>query len=268
MATHDKRTPDWLIERLALGELDAAAAADVRARLTAEGRDADVAVAAIGASNREILDSLPPPRVAAAVRERAGRKAPRPSWLMAMPVLAAGVAALVLVARPTPTTTTTTTTGHEIELESTRIKGMAKVHVYKHGKSGDAKLTDGAPATRGDLIQLTYSAGTNGNFGALISIDGRGHVTQHLPESAAEIAPRLSAKGEVKLPSAYELDDAPAFERFFLVTSESPFAMSPVLDAARALAARPAEARLQKLPLPASLNQDALTLAKLPKETP
>jgi hypothetical protein len=265
MSTHETKTPDWLIERLALGELDAAAAADVRQRLAAEGRDADVAIAAITASNREILDSLPPARVAAAVRERAGRKAPRRSWLMAVPVLAAGVAALVLVARPS----TTTTTGHEITLEDdTRIKGLAKVHVYKHGKAGDAKLSDGAPASRGDLIQLTYSAGTNGNFGALISIDGRGHVTQHLPEGAAEIAPRLSAKGEVKLPSAYELDDAPAFERFFLVTSETPFAMSPVLDAARALAARPPDARLQKLPLPASLSQDALTLAKPAKETP
>jgi hypothetical protein len=265
MATHDTKTPDWLIERLALGELDAAAAADVRQRLAAEGRDADVAIAALGASNREILESLPPARVAAAVRERAGRKAKRASWLFAMPVLAAGVAALVLVARPH----TTTTTGHEIALEDdTRIKGLAKVHVYKHGKAGDAKLADGALAARGDLIQLTYNAGGRGNFGALISIDGRGHVTQHLPEGAAEIAPRLSAKGEVKLPSAYELDDAPAFERFFLITSDSPFAMSPVLDAARALAARPADARLQKLPLPASLEQDALTLAKTAKETP
>jgi hypothetical protein len=264
MATHDTKTPDWLIERLALGELDAAAAADVRKRLAAEGRDADVTVAAIGASNREILESLPPSRVAAAVRERAGSKARRGSWLYAMPVLAAGVAALVLVARPH----TTTTTGHEVALEETNIKGASKVHVYKHGKAGDAKLSDGAPAAPGDLIQLTYSAGNNGNFGALISIDGRGHVTQHLPEGAAEIAPRLSAKGEVKLPSAYELDDAPAFERFFLITSESPFAMSPVLDAARALAARPADARQQKLSLSASLEQDALTLTKTAKETP
>ena len=71
MATHDTKTPDWLIERLALGELDSAAAADVRARLAAEGRDADVAIAALGASNREILESLPPARVAALSRPAA-----------------------------------------------------------------------------------------------------------------------------------------------------------------------------------------------------
>ena len=39
---HNKRNvPDWLLERLALGELDAETAADVRRRLAAEGRSPD-----------------------------------------------------------------------------------------------------------------------------------------------------------------------------------------------------------------------------------
>ena len=90
----------------------------------------------------------------------------------------------------------------------------------------------------------------------------------HWPEGSADTAAPLSAKGEVKLPSAYELDDAPAFERFFLVTSEAPFAMTSVLDAARTLAAHPAAARTQALPLPPALTQLALTLDKTSKETP
>src|SRR4051812_39995699 len=99
MATHDKKTPDWLVERLALGELDAAAAADVRARLTAEGRDPDAAIAAVAASNREILEALPPARVGAAVRERAGRpRKPQRAWLFAMPLVLAGAGAFMLLA--------------------------------------------------------------------------------------------------------------------------------------------------------------------------
>jgi len=82
MTTREKHTPDWLVERLALGELDDAAAADVRRRLAAEGRDADAEVAALRASNREILEAHPPARVAAAVRARAATPRRR-GWLAA-----------------------------------------------------------------------------------------------------------------------------------------------------------------------------------------
>jgi hypothetical protein len=263
------KTPEWLLERLALGELDAAAAADVRRRLAAEGRDPDAELAALAVSNRSILAEHPPARVAAAVRARAAARRPARGWLPLASLALAGVAAVVLVARPA--THEATTGGHEVGLEDTTPKGrgpLTALHVYRHGNDGDAKLADGARAATGDLLQLTYQAGERDNFGALLSIDGRGQVTVHLPEAGAETSPRLSAKGEVKLPSAYELDDAPAFERFFFVASETPFPMSTVLDAARALAARPAAARTGLLPLPASLKQDALTLEKSRKETP
>ncbi|HVV49481.1 MAG TPA: ActD-like protein, partial [Polyangia bacterium] len=68
--------------------------------------------------------------------------------------------------------------------------------------------------------------------------------------------------GEVRLPSAYQLDDAPAFERFFLVRAEAPFEVAPVVAAARALAARTDEARRAPLPLPAGFDQVSLTLEK------
>ena len=52
MSERQKKTPDWMIERLALGELDAATAEAVRAQLRAEGRSPEEALAAIAASNR------------------------------------------------------------------------------------------------------------------------------------------------------------------------------------------------------------------------
>jgi hypothetical protein len=265
MTTRKPETPDWLIERLALGELDADAAAEVRRRLAAEGRDADAEVAALAASNREILDAHPPARIAAAVRARAHTRRPR-VWLAALPLVLAGAAALGLVAKPTPHGTTPRPEG-DVVFENTGIKGQTELHVYRHSASGDERLADGARAAAGDLLQLAYRAPTDG-FGALLSIDGRGHVTVHWPEPGADGPARLSAKGEVRLPSAYELDDAPAFERFIFVSSPAPFAMSTVLDAARALAAHPAAARAQKLALPASLNQLSVALDKNRKETP
>lgn len=57
-------------------------------------------------------------------------------------------------------------------------------------------------------------------------------MTQHLPVSGTT-AVRLAASGVALLDAAYELDDAPRFERFCLVTSNRPFDVGVVLDAAR-----------------------------------
>ena len=46
MQQDNRNVPDWLLERLALGELDAETAADVRRRLAAEGRSPDDIAAA------------------------------------------------------------------------------------------------------------------------------------------------------------------------------------------------------------------------------
>jgi hypothetical protein len=65
----------------------------------------------------------------------------------------------------------------------------------------------------------------------------------------------------VALPHAYELDDAPGFERFFLVTCARAFSVQPVLDAAHAVA-RGATARTAPLALPSELEQSSVTLEK------
>ncbi|HVZ70871.1 MAG TPA: ActD-like protein [Polyangia bacterium] len=260
--TTRKTTPDWLLEKLALGELDATASADVRRSLADEGRDADAELAALARSNQEILAALPPARIGAAVRARA--TAPTRRWLVIAPVLLAGAAAVVLMARPAHDGGA----GKTVELEDTTIKGKTALNVYRRAADNNERLEDGARAARGDLLQLAYSAADDAEFGALVSIDGRGHVTVHWPDGDAPAAARLSHKGAIKLPSAYELDDAPAFERFFFVTSGAPFDLAPVLDAARSLAARPDAARSGALALPAPLHQLSLTLDKPRQETP
>ena len=262
------KTPAWLIERLAQGELASDEAAAVRARLQAEGHSPDDMLAALVRADAETLAAHPPAVVAAEVRRRAAaslRRRPitvRATFAGAT-LATAGALAVVLAARqplsvppasrlPSPEPTT---------IKGTSPTGGARLYVYRHASAGDQRLVDGERAAPGDLLQLAYASTAEG-FGLLLSIDGAGSVTQHWPEPGSRRAAPLRIGGEVRLPTAYELDNAPAFERFFLVRADEAFDLAPVLEAARALSSRSLVARRAPLPLPAQFNQVSLALEK------
>jgi hypothetical protein len=268
-----QRTPDWMLERIALGELPPHELAAARARLAQEPEGLE-RLARLEADTAATLERHPPARVLAEVERRRRVKAAqasaaseeRPSPLRRLlPTLALGVPvaaslALLFIA------TTREVPGEDARtelsaLESTRIKGDAQLLVHRQGAEGPERLDASARAKRGDLLQLGYNAGGK-RYGAVLSLDGRGTVTLHLPE-----APRGSLElkpGAVSLPHAYELDDAPAFERFVLVTSDQPFDLDAVLTTARALAQDPAQAARAPLALPAPLSQTSVTVEKVP----
>jgi len=271
------KTPDWLVERLALGELGPEEAADVRRRLEAEGRSPEVAIAALAASSQEILAAHPAVEVAAAVRRRAAAtttsRAPAPArpllrgLVLGAPLAGAGLAFALMVVRPTsmPAPVPAPAAGNP---EYIGIKGGngpvaagPRLVVYRQGRGGTERLADGARAAHGDLVQLA-TAGGGGAWGVVLSIDGAGRVTLHWPEGGGPAGSLAAA--ETRLPSAYELDDAPAFERFLLVSADGPFEVGSVLDAARALAAHPGTARVAPLPIGGRFRQASLTLDKPP----
>jgi hypothetical protein len=270
MQQDDRNLPDWLLERLALGELDAETAADVRRRLAAAGRSPDDVMAAVAASNREILAELPATPTAAAIRRRAAQAAAaaRPSRkrtvLWSLPVaLAGGLALAHLTLRPShPGEGVASRIGDnpEIIIAKGSTSTTPRLYVYRQGTAGAERLSEGARVARGDLVQLAYGTRTGG-YGVLLSIDGARKVTLHWPERQDGDAAALKAAGEIRLPSSYELDDAPAFERFFLVRAATRFSVATALEAARALAAQPA-ARQQALPLPPGFEQISLALDK------
>lgn len=103
----------------------------------------------------------------------------------------------------------------------TRIKGMeSRMEVWKKTTKGIVQLENLSGATEGDEIQLRYSVPQK-CFGILFSMDGNGTLTMHMGDDNKAIA--LEPGKMVTLPFAYKLDNAPKFEKFFLLTSQSEF---------------------------------------------
>lgn len=267
MTSERSRTPDWLVERIALNELPADELARARAKLLAEP-DGQARLEAIERSNRELLASHPPAMMTPMIEQRlrAARRRDETAsvrssvrWLAGLSIPLAAAAALVLTVQ----TRHVETIGVEPE-ETTRIKGAEpKLQIHRQVGDGAERLAEGATVRAGDVIQVGFTRGDHA-YGVVLSIDGAGAVTVHLPDFGDQAA-ALTGSGLRMLDYAYELDDAPGFERFFLITSNQPFRLDPVEAAAERLAANPAEARTGTLDLPEGLDQVTFLLAK---ETP
>lgn len=128
----------------------------------------------------------------------------------------------------------------------------------KGGESTVERLTPGAVARRLDVVQIAYLAGGR-RYGLILSIDGRGSVTRHLPTGGDQAAP-LRAGGAVALATAYRLDDAPRLERFYIVAADEPFGVSAVLTAATRAGLDPLTT--DRLPLGAQFTQASFLLRK------
>ncbi len=283
MTTPPLNVPDWMLERYALGELSPdqsetirvhlqAEAEAVRAGLTPQG-DLTVRLEALQASDAAILEAHPPRHAAAEIRRRlhhrraeddqAGRTTSRQRrrWLLGGLVPAA-VAALALIVVLPWGPDEITTIDHDNEIIQTTRKGMEQpvLQVWRETGSDEELLGQGAQAHQTDLLQLAYVAKGH-DHGVILSVDGRSAVTLHFPAEPGG-STQLSLDGRTPLGFSYELDDAPSFERFFLVTSEKPIDVQTILDAATRLAGS-GQAAERDLPLPTHLSQTAVRIDKV-----
>lgn len=274
-----REIPDLLVEQLTAGELDEAQAAALRAELereTAEtGRDR---LAEIAASNAQILADYPPESMAARIRRRA-EQSPRRGraslWLLAPAVATAAVVSIWVIVRDPEGPTIAqhdeiVTLVDDDEPEPTRVKGGVEPHLVIDRKTegGHERLATGEGVRAGDLLQVSYvPAGRRA--GVIVSIDGAGVVTLHHPSEATD-APTLIEGVEIPLAHAYELDEAPGFERFWLVTRDGgPIVIADVLAAAEQLASQPEQARTAPLELAGEgWMQHSIVLDKLAPELP
>jgi hypothetical protein len=290
MRQQGSRVPDLLLERYRLDEMSAEEREALERRLAGDP-DAQTRLRLLRESDLEIERQHPPEWLAAGVRERllaraatAGASTSRSSWALRWPVPAAVVsAAAILIAvahlsrqtpspgssgsdlRPSVTTAppvaaTASRATKPVVGEGNRVKGLRpSLTLYRKTAGGSETLEDGARVHAGDVVRVAYRSAGRG-YGTIVSIDGRGVLTRHLPATGAR-AVRLRSGDTVLLDHAYELDDAPRFERFYLIVSEAPFDLSPVLAAARRAAGSGGEA-VSALELPSAFEQSTFSLQK------
>jgi len=216
---------DLMLEQLRLNELadddarhaqhliatNPAVAARMRAIQTSD-------VAIVEAGLIEVLTDGVVARLQDHPRERERGSRLKPLLLWGVPALSAAVLALVAYPLIRPQ--------YDYGMNADRQKGAeTTLTVYRETPTGSERLSDNDVAREGDVIRLGYR--TNQPYGAILSVDRRHMVTRHLPVDGAA-AQRLDAAALVLLDRAYELDDAPIVERFYLITSPAPFEIAPI----------------------------------------
>ncbi len=218
MSDEEDNVSDWVLERFLLGELPPPQARWIDGLLPARP-DLVVRLETLRRSNTEILATFPPRSVKAAVDQRM-RTSKHRVWTAS---LAASLATVFMVGAFVAFNPT---------LDGERTKGSAQLGIHRQTDRGSERLADGALVQPGDSVQIVFSAG-NGNFATVVSIDGNGQVTRHFPVSGDSAVSGLN----VAVPTAFQLDDAPGFERFVLVASTSPIDVEGVLAEAARVAA-------------------------------
>jgi hypothetical protein len=278
MSTDNKKnlkgaTPagDWVLERYLLQELPEAKMKEIRLRLK-DDPDLYEKVEQLRLSNKEVLNRYPPETIAPQILNVYGAEMAKEESISAhrtVPGTGPGfsrrllytapafVLVLVMVFLLVP-----------FHQESTRIKGdrvidMSKTHLLIYRKTGDDAelLENGTRAKAGDLLQMAYVTAAE-TYGIILSIDGNRTVTLHYPEKQNR-SPHLRRRKKVLLATAYELDDAPGFERFFFITSTSLIDVGAVLEQAKQLAQNIDRAKIDNIALPGGVHQVSILITKI-----
>jgi hypothetical protein len=118
--------------------------------------------------------------------------------------------------------------------DSTRIKGRSsspantgpKIFLFR--KLGDRieELKEGSKTHPGELLQIAYLVRKQ-KYGIIFSIDGDGMLTRHFPEEG-QLDTLLVRDQRHFLTQAYELDNAPEFERFYFLSSKEKIDMKTI----------------------------------------
>ncbi|MEZ5291875.1 MAG: hypothetical protein R2745_12385 [Vicinamibacterales bacterium] len=227
---------DLVLEQFRLGELDAGRAEALAARAAC---DAELAARLqdLARSDEAIRRDWPPVELARGLWSAGRTAAPRPVWrvwLAAPALVTMAVVASVWMrgpaVGPVPSPVVTVAPGGD------RVKGDdAGLEIFRKTEAGSERLADGDAARPGDTLRVGYRVARR-LYGLIVSVDGRGVVTRHLPAAGGMAVP-LTPGATVLLDQAFELDDAPRVEQFHLVTAPEPFEVAPVLAALAAGAA-------------------------------
>lgn len=208
------RVPPLLLEKLALGLETATEKAQIRAHYSEE--EQQTIIRDIQKSDAEMRKRFPVRDFDKLCDERQKRRVPT-LWLQSL----SAVAACFLVFTFWNRSDSISNVGDIL------LKGSTPhIAVYRELANGYERLKPNVLGHRGETMQLRYVA-AGYEFGAVLSIDGTGKITKHLPvEKSAAV--KLKQTGEVALPYAFELDAAPDYERFVYVVAHEPFSTESI----------------------------------------
>ncbi len=242
MTEKNRAVSDYLLERFVLNELPSETMREIGKLAESDGSVRE-RIQAIKQSDEAILEEFPVEEMTAAIIHRhhvrqleeveKRQKAMSGWWkplLIGAPILALLLATVLI----NPFPAGGGSNPYIDPLEVTRIKGIKPfIFVYRQNGAQIEIMQPGAAAKENDVLQVSYVA-SQAPYGVIVSLDGRGVVTPHLPNTvnAPPEATALQPTGEILLPYAYKLDNAPKFEIFFFVVSLRPIRIQDVIDAA------------------------------------
>ena len=213
-------------------------------------QEVEDALANLRKSNQEILDKYTPEQMRIKVMEKVANKENNqtvqnntekstakkysPDFMRFIQFAAAAVILCAIMIPATIRETSKSLSSEPVAVETVRVKGNAdtrnfesknpKINLYRLDEDKITSLKNGASAKSGDVIQITYNAG-NKDYGVIFSVDGNGNITRHFPEDSWKAEPLHHNYNETPLDFSYELDNAPNFECFIMVTSKEQFSL-------------------------------------------
>ena len=161
------------------------------------------------------------PRLGLGFGERLGvRTSAGPALITALAAVCLGVGVWMSQASPSAEPE------REDQTQGVRAKGNAQgLLIWRLKEAGPEALLDGQLAQAGDTLQLQAHV-PSGAFAAIYSVDGRGHVTQHWPYPGSGQQLEQVEGALLTVGRSYTLDDAPRFERFYLLVGDEPEALT------------------------------------------
>lgn len=261
---------DYYLERYVLEELPEEETEHIR-QTASEDPELRKAIEDIESSNREILALYPPSTVKTSLLTHLNETMRRTSAFSLKRILTissalATVIVIFILIFPV--------LKNETEIKSIdpgrvfdQVKGIETVDlsktqllIFRKINEKVEILEEGTQAKEGDLLQLGYVTAKE-PYGMIFSIDGRGNITLHYP-AKKDGSTSLVLRKKSFLSNAIELDDAPAFERFFFITSESEINVGEILQKAKSLAQDSDRVQQDKLDLGGNLKQYSILILK------
>jgi len=219
--------PNWKAERYLLGELPTGEMATLKA-LENEGGKFSAMLKELRGNNAELLAKYP------------AKKLPKLAVIEKVPshyrLYVAACAAMLLCT----TSFLIVLSGEDMmngaaqsniamNEDGTRVKGLkTNLEIWRKISDSTEKLANNSEVKAGDLLQMRYIVEEK-CYGVILSMDGNGVLTIHLAGKGGRAA-ELEAGKIISLGNAYELDNAPKHETFYLITASNEFELAPVAE--------------------------------------